>query len=496
MLDCVTHDTILISDGRTYPEYTFKTHQDLDCSQKSTWLAADTADHSVYTWTTLTGNIIGAADSMATEVDAPGWYFLAVQDTNSNCITIDSVEVLEDILAPEFVIEGQDQQGCPDEVIKLTIMDLDTSRTYAITWSTPDGRIVGPKDKIEAEVDLYGTYYARVEDQDNGCEMQLNFEVENDWNLAEAKYQVSKSALEVIFADQSEGANLTWDWTFGDGESSQDQNPTHTYSAEGSYRVCLLVTNECGNSEVCKTVDVSENRGPLQVADVEILDVDCYGHNTGRIALNVSGGYPPYEVNWSNGETGLNIMDLIAGDYEATIIDNNANQIIKTYSVNEPEELYTSDIAITKDNGSGSGEILLTMEGGTGAFNFEWSDGGSDNPAVGLTNGDYHCTVTDENGCELEVGPIRVELSTSSRNYTLKLVSIYPNPASNNLCMDLDVNTVIEMTTVNVLGETVNMIWTEGQCANIEDLNPGIFWTTFKMNNGEVRIAKWVKSDR
>lgn len=48
----------------------------------------------------------------------------------------------------------------------------------------------------------------------------------------------------VQFADQSSGYNLVrWQWTFGDGGTSEEQDPSHTYSAVGSYEVTLKVTD-------------------------------------------------------------------------------------------------------------------------------------------------------------------------------------------------------------------------------------------------------------
>jgi uncharacterized repeat protein (TIGR01451 family) len=50
----------------------------------------------------------------------------------------------------------------------------------------------------------------------------------------------------VSFSDRSQNAT-TWHWEFGDGASSTEPNPTHTYATEGVYAVSLLVTNACGN---------------------------------------------------------------------------------------------------------------------------------------------------------------------------------------------------------------------------------------------------------
>ena len=65
------------------------------------------------------------------------------------------------------------------------------------------------------------------------------------------------STLDVDFTDASTGVPTDWLWDFGDGNTSTDQNPTHTYAAAGSYAVCLTVTNECGSDSACDaTVDV------------------------------------------------------------------------------------------------------------------------------------------------------------------------------------------------------------------------------------------------
>lgn len=47
--------------------------------------------------------------------------------------------------------------------------------------------------------------------------------------------------LNVAFSDQSTGSVATWEWGFGDGESSTLQNPVHTYSVPGVYTVSLTV---------------------------------------------------------------------------------------------------------------------------------------------------------------------------------------------------------------------------------------------------------------
>jgi hypothetical protein len=60
------------------------------------------------------------------------------------------------------------------------------------------------------------------------------------------------SGLTVNFADASGGSGIfSWDWDFGDGNTSTLQNPTHTYAMAGTYTTCLVVNNSCGADTFC-----------------------------------------------------------------------------------------------------------------------------------------------------------------------------------------------------------------------------------------------------
>lgn len=59
------------------------------------------------------------------------------------------------------------------------------------------------------------------------------------------------------FLDNTSGTNTAWAWTFGDGGTSTVQNPQHTYAANGTYTVCLTVTNACGSDSTCQNLAVN-----------------------------------------------------------------------------------------------------------------------------------------------------------------------------------------------------------------------------------------------
>lgn len=64
-----------------------------------------------------------------------------------------------------------------------------------------------------------------------------------------AAFTASCSGLSCGFVDGSadaDGAIAAWSWTFGDGATSSERNPSHTYAAGGTYPVRLAVTDDAG----------------------------------------------------------------------------------------------------------------------------------------------------------------------------------------------------------------------------------------------------------
>ncbi|MGB9939004.1 PGF-pre-PGF domain-containing protein [Methanosarcina sp.] len=67
--------------------------------------------------------------------------------------------------------------------------------------------------------------------------------------------------LTVQFDDTSTGSPVSWNWNFGDGSTSTEQNPTHTYFSAGTYKVSLIAGNADGNSSKTATITALENGG-------------------------------------------------------------------------------------------------------------------------------------------------------------------------------------------------------------------------------------------
>lgn len=71
-----------------------------------------------------------------------------------------------------------------------------------------------------------------------------------------AAFSQSTSGATVQFTDQSTISPTAWTWDFGDGNSSTQQNPSHTYGMDGDYQVCLIASSICGGDTVCDSLSI------------------------------------------------------------------------------------------------------------------------------------------------------------------------------------------------------------------------------------------------
>lgn len=74
---------------------------------------------------------------------------------------------------------------------------------------------------------------------------------------AVANFEFEATDLTVVFNNTSTGPEgLSFAWDFGDGNSSSEAFPTHTYAEAGNYNVTLTVSYPPGSS--CQPVSVSK----------------------------------------------------------------------------------------------------------------------------------------------------------------------------------------------------------------------------------------------
>jgi PKD repeat protein len=98
-----------------------------------------------------------------------------------------------------------------------------------------------------------------------------------------AEFEVTCQDLRCAFVDQSDdsdGSVVGWAWDFGDGSTSNERNPSHTYAAAGRYTVLLVATDNDGaaNSkthDANPTAPIPTNHPPQPDFDAHCDEQDC-----------------------------------------------------------------------------------------------------------------------------------------------------------------------------------------------------------------------------
>ncbi len=138
------------------------------------------------------------------------------------------------------------------------------------------------------------------------------------------------------FQDKSTNSPTSWSWNFGDGGTDTTQNPSHTYTAVGSYNVALTATNASGNNTMTKNGLVNIMQPPLTVV------------GTGAIAYGTGAITPALP-------SGLQANDILLLFLET------ANQAISISNQNGGTWTQVSGSPQGTGTGGSSGSVALTV---------------------------------------------------------------------------------------------------------------------------------------
>ncbi|NMC28255.1 MAG: PKD domain-containing protein, partial [Syntrophomonadaceae bacterium] len=110
--------------------------------------------------------------------------------------------------------------------------------------------------------------------------------------------------LEVQFSNRTTGDVTSWHWNFGDGSTSTEQNPLHTYRLPGSYTVKLTVDGLLGINTLTRAEYISINSSGLP----EI---------SGRVTYSNGEGVPDVTIQFSDG---ANVKTGYDGFYSKSVL--------------------------------------------------------------------------------------------------------------------------------------------------------------------------------
>ena len=355
--------------------------------------------------------------SVVHEYEALGVYFPSLLiENSSNCqLTIESMDSILVELNTVFIDIGEDVSICKYEEVELSLNTNGEILSWLPNTGLSDTTISNP-----VASPLSTTSYV-VTLADGYCQNKDTITVFVDENLPDPGYATDKLCYNTMvqFTDVSTFNNsASWEWDFGDGNTSQEINPEHLYTTIGLVPISLTITYD---STQCKSALLDTLMiHSLPVAEAGESQSVCKGE---EVELTASGGVV---YNWGEGEQLTPVFNTILSEttvFSVVVID--ANGCVDTDEVAVfVNNLPFLEAGVDVDVCLGT-EVSLLAEG-EGLFN--WDEGASFSSTYQvspLSTTTVSVELIDGNGC---------------KNNDELLIRVHPNPtvtlaANSEVCL-------------------------------------------------------------
>ncbi|HFA50235.1 MAG TPA: PKD domain-containing protein [Bacteroidetes bacterium] len=206
------------------------------------------------------------------------------------------------------------------------------------------------------------------------------------------------------FSNNSQNA-VSYFWDFGDGLTSTDFGPTHTYEEPGIYEVTLTASNDCG--EIAATQSIEINAAPTAGFSVSAesgcapFEVQFFNESTNN-ADNLEWQFPGGSPSSSSDENPVVVYNQ-AGEYGATLIVGNAQGSDTLFEAVAVEVAELPNVNFQTAATGLTVQFSNLSTNATGGFFWDFGDNTSsselDPQHVYAMPGSYEVTLTAFNDC-------------------------------------------------------------------------------------------------
>ena len=373
---------------------TSQSHTNVNCYSGSDGSASITASGGTgiltYNWLPMGGTNNAA-------INLPmGTYTITVTDSNS-CTASVNVIITQPAAALSFTNTSVNILCSGNNTGSITIAA--SGGTGAVQYSIDNGntfQLSNIFNNLAA-----ATYQLVVKDANNCVALSQSVTITQPTTLPSFTY----TSLNELCHNINTG-NITVNATGGTGAFLYSDNNGSTYHssnqfnglAAGIYPVLVKDANGC----VTPVQNVSITQPSAITTSIAQTNVSCYAGNNGRATITARGGTGILTYNWlPAGGTDSTASNLSIGTYSVTVTDNNGCTASGSVTITQPLAAITiSTPSVTNTIcGSNIGQVTVTVNGGTGAYTYLWSDGATTPNDLNIPAGNYSLTVTDANGC-------------------------------------------------------------------------------------------------
>jgi len=384
-----------------------------------------------------------------------GIYSVEIQDS-IGCIHTETLEIFEPSNPLSINAQSNPVSAVNASDGNATVAVEGGTPPYSYTWSqSGNGAIL---NNLSA-----GNYSVTVTDAAN-CSANTTVSVGNV-NCSDMSITFNKEngkcngSVNGYILSEIEGADMPINYSWNNNASTAYLQDI----TSGSYN--LTVTDARGCS---KNKSINVNNGSAFTVSINANDLSAYDSNDGSAFANTSGGTSPYNYQWSTGDTGASINNLLPGVYEVLVIDKNGCKAIDNTRLDNIDcansnfraQLISQDILCRNAN---DGIIKAVASGGNSPYTYSWTgSNATGNTINNLAPGNYLVTVTDSKNCTVSATQTINQPATPLTLSLSKTNETYFN-ASNGTA------------TANATGGTspYQYIWSSGSGGNVINTLPG-----------------------
>lgn len=384
-----------------------------------------------------------------------GFYSCTIQDQAGCEVVLDSLEISE---PPELLLhlDVLDDPICFNEPGgSIEVNASGGSPPYSFFWS--NGAITDDIFLLEP-----GSYSVTVYDtkacQANLQDLVLNAPEPIVINLILKENTSCPGAPDgnIVIEATGGGGNFDYFWSNGlEGETELNNIPVGDYN--------VVVVDQFGCKSRLENIEILSNNDPLEILIGDVIEPLCFGDTDGEINIQISEASLPIDVNWSSGQKKelFQLTDMItglsAGNYQATVTDNNGcvgiSEMIElpdwdqlSYSVIQYEDISCFGLE--------DGIIEIQAFGGNPPYTYFWDNGAVGSVITSLPEDSYKLLIIDDNSCSVFTSnfvvqePLLLEAeisSTPSINGQMNgSAAVYPSGGTMPYSIQWDENTNLQ----------------------------------------------------
>lgn len=334
-------------------------------------------------------NPSGQTTSTATSLSAQGY---TVTFTDANGCTGTASVTVSNASSPSGTITATTDVSCfGGNDGSATVTASGGTSPYTYSWSS------GGTAAIETGL-AAGSYVVTISDA-NGCTATATA------TITEPPVLTSSAVMTGVLCNGGTTGTATATGTGGVGPytylwtPSAQTTATATNLSAQAYTCLITDANGCTS-----TASVTVTEPTAVVVSATYTPVSCFGGSDGTATTSASGGIGPYTYQWNpSAQTTSLATGLSAQPYTCVVTDVNGCTATASVTVTEPPILSATSSFTQATCSAANGSASVIASGGTPAYSYLWSSGGTASTETGLVAGVYTCTITDSKGCTLTV---------------------------------------------------------------------------------------------